>query len=401
MTTTQPKILSIAGKAEQSLGYVVSAERKMYDGQYGPEISLGLGNSPIGAAPELRTILQQRDPFHELQNYPKDALHKKTAQVLIEGIGLQGVEPESVIFSGNGSYAAGDEIVRFLALQHNGFNKVMVPAYSFPNVSQWSARHDIPYEPIVTEELNPLASQQRILEMNDADLKNVVVYVDYPNNPFGVYDAQLTRRVVDKVTKAGGIPFVDLAFGETMGREFKDMMQYVYDRDGVSMSSLSKTQGLPDLRVGYALLPKRFINDGYSGDQRLVFGLHHEGEGVLQFLFSKETDNQPTLAERHAQRVSTYNRQTNEQFYAALGGVGLLVAPTSLETQIQVVMSNYPDLYQRLRRVGIVTESLADYAITLGARADLGYKDSAVRMLTPEPSQMDEVINRISIALAD
>lgn len=401
MTTHQPQQMVTIPSKERTLGYVISAEKSMYGGQYGPEISLGLGNSPIGAAPELQSLLQQRDPFHELQDYPKDALHKKTAQVLIEGIGLKGVEPESIIFSGNGSYAAGDEIIRFLALDHNGYNKVMVPAYSFPNVSQWCARHDIQYEPVVTDDLNPLASQKKILEMNHADLKNVVVYIDYPNNPFGVYDPKLTREVIDKVVGAGGMPFIDLAFGETMGEEFKNMIQYVYDHDGVSVSSLSKTQGLPDLRVGYALLPKRFINDGYSGDQRLVFGLHHEGEGVLQFLHSKAVNDQPTLAQIHAQRVSNYNRQTNTQFYSKLKELGLIVAVTNPETQIQVIMSNYPDLYQRLRKVGIVTESLADYAITLGASANLGYKDSAVRMLTPAPGQMEDVLNRISIALAD
>lgn len=382
---------------EKERGYVTSSALKEYQGEYGPIIDLGLGTSPIGPTKEIRQPLRERDPFWELAKYPEDPLHLETRQLLLDGIGIQGLGSESVIFDGNGSYGAGDEIIRFL--KNQGYDKVLVPVYSFPNVSQWAVRHKVEYIPVSPrgDDLNPLSSVKQMLEFED--LAGFIVYLDYPNNPFGIANPELTRKLVDHVANNGGVPVIDLAFGEVLGEEFRMAIQYTVDNGGIALGSLSKTQGLPGLRTGYAILPRQFTENGYNGGERLVFGLNREAEYVYNLLFSPlDNENGDCLAKIHARRVAEYNQTTNAYLYQRLQQLGLTVAPTDLRTPIQVIISNRKDFYERLRKVGIITESLADYKITLPPGI-IRYENSAIRMLTPRPDQIEEVVRRIEVAL--
>lgn len=378
-------------------GYVTSSALKEYQGEYGPTIDLGLGTSPIGPAEEIRQPLRERDPFWELAKYPEDPLHLKTRQLLLDGIGIQGLGPESVIFDDNGSYGAGDEIIRFL--KNWGYNRILVPVYSFPNVSQWTVRHKVKYIPVSPgeDDLNPLSSVRQMLKFKD--LTEFIVYLDYPNNPFGIANPELTRKLVDHVANNGGVPLIDLAFGEVLEEEFREAIQYIVDNGGIALGSLSKTQGLPGLRTGYAILPRQLTENGYNGGERMVFGLNREAEYVYNLLFSPpDNENEDCLAKIHARRVTEYNQTTNAYLYQQLQQLGLTVAPTDLRTPIQVIISNREDFYERLGKVGIITESLAKYEITLPPDTN-GYGNSAVRMLTPRPDQIEEVVRRIQIAL--
>ncbi|KKQ43057.1 MAG: hypothetical protein US60_C0008G0024 [Microgenomates group bacterium GW2011_GWC1_37_8] len=378
---------------DRSVGYVTS--RHEYDGRNGTLIDLGLGTSPIGPAPELRIPLRERDPFYDLSQYSEDPLHTDTRKLVIERLGLRGLEDECVVFDANGSYGAGDEVVRYLHL--TGYNTLIVPNYSFPNVAQWTERHGVKYSTLDTEHLNPNSSLQTVLSLGASALEDTIVYVDYPNNPFGLADPILVRQIVDHVTQNEGIPIVDLAFGEVLGEEFGNAIQYTVDKGGICLASLSKTQGFPRARAGYAILPPKLTRNGYDGSQRMVFELAGESEFICQQLFSPDS-NGGYLAKTHAQRVASYNVATNNQFYSGLCGLGLEVKPTDLRTPIQVVVSDLSNLNQRLIIEGVVTESLYDYRVTLGNGLH-GYDHSAVRMLTPRPGELEEVLRRVELAL--
>lgn len=103
--------------------------------------------------------------------------------MLIEGIGLQGIEADSVEFVDNGSYGAGGEVIRYLS--QKGHKTIIASLYSFPNVSQWAQRHGLNYETVHAESMNPADSTANILQMRPEDLRGKIIYIDYPNNPFG------------------------------------------------------------------------------------------------------------------------------------------------------------------------------------------------------------------------
>jgi histidinol-phosphate/aromatic aminotransferase/cobyric acid decarboxylase-like protein len=380
------------GKVEQKfeIGYVI-AKNIEYDGEYGPEIDLGLGTSPIGPAPELREPLARRDPLLELSKYP-DPLHTRTRINIIKSLQLEGYGPENLVLNGNGSYGAGDEAIRHLSAR--GRKKIIVPPYSFPNVAQWAIRHSMQYTPVNSEDLDPVSTLQAIMKTDPEDLKYAVVYIDYPNNPTGYANPTLLREVVDYTSASGAVTILDAAFAEVLGDECGESIQHVLDKGGMALGSLSKTQGCPYVRSGYLIMGNEHIINGYSNEERMVFGLSGEAEFIYDKLF--EPHNGKTLARMHADRVANYNEGTNRIIYPELEKLGLSVLPTDYRTPIQVVVSNKTDFYQRLRRVGVLTESLNDYRGTLNG--NVGYDHSAVRLLTPGPNYIEPLLDRIKIA---
>lgn len=374
-------------------GYVAT-KACTYDGRNGPGIDLGLATSPIGPAHELQDFLRLRNLISELCAYPDDPHHTAIRTVVLEGLALQRITPESILFGNNGSYGAGDEVIRYF--RHIGYRTLFAPAYSFPNVSQWAVRHGVAYSPLPMGKRDPCESLAHVFSMSQKVLSGSLLYIDFPNNPFGSADPELFRRVVDHVVASNGIPLVDVAFGEVLGDKFGQTIQYILDKGGVCIGSLSKTQGLPGLRTGYAILPRDLVENGYSGEQRLVFGLHREAEFYYRKLFERTLATRP-LAQIHAERVAIYNMEANTYLLEGLRRLGLEVGTTDLRTPIQVVISQDANFHQKLSRQGLVTESLRDYGITV--RDGQGYRDAAVRMMTPRPGQMEEVLHRVELAL--
>ena len=277
-------------------------------------------------------------------------------------------------------------MVRFLS--HLNYHEVLVSTYSFPNVVQWAKRHKLLYTPLPTFLEDPLASLQEVLKMNKSGLYRRIVYIDYPNNPFGVANPEILRNIIDHVIECEGMPLVDLAFGEILGAEFKDAIQYTLIKGGIVIGSLSKTQGLPGLRTGYAILSQVLIEEKFLEGQRLVFGLHNEAEFIYQQLFKRSQGE--TLAQKHARRVALYNVKVNDKLMKELKQFGLHIGVTDLRTPIQVIISNDNQFYQKLAREGVKTTSLNDYSVSLANGS--GFSNSAVRMLTPKTEDLDEVL---------
>lgn len=385
-------------------GYITRVNEE-YDGRYGPEIDLGLGTSPIGAAPELRELLSRRDPLLQLERYSGDPTHKRTKELLINWLGLQELTtPARVIFGGNGSYGLGDEAIRHLANNRVNGNtpaqRIITLPYSFPNVYQWSTRHPrINYTPfsgnsgIWNDSLHSLSGVN--------DFTGSVVYIDYPNNPSGSTEHDTMMELIPKIYRQGGIPLIDLAFAEVLEDEFRNILKITIENGGIALGSLSKTQGLPGLRAGWMILAKEHTNETYGLNslQNLVFGVNHEAETVMGALYRPNSSGQ-VLADIHAQRVRQHNETMNPILYDLLGGFGLVVYPTDIRTSIQIVADpNGKDLYRKLTEHGIVVESLADYSITLPQNYGIDpLGNSAVRMITPNINQLPLLQERLKIA---
>ena len=365
-----------------------------YDGHNGEIIRLGLAASPIGSSPELELPLQSRDARSALSEYNPDVYHNRTKKLLIEALGLTNIDESCIELNGNGSYGAGDEMFRLL--RNMGFVEVLVPTYSFPNVAEWSTRQGVTYTPLVADSLYPLESIKVVLGMGK-ELDRKIVYLDYPNNPFGQADPKLMREVVAHASEQGAIPLIDMAFGEVLGDEFKDGIQFTLDHGGIALSSLSKTQGLPALRAGRAFISPEIVKSFYHGSQRLVFGMTQEAQYIHELLYAPRNGGS-YLAQIHAKNVADYCEATNSQLVSELGNLGLIVAPSNPCVPIQVVIAqDIPNFYDRLAKEGLQTESLSDYQVTIGDNQ--GFGDSAVRMLTPKPGELEEVIRRVKMAV--
>lgn len=384
-----------------SEGYVAAGLPVEYQNEYGPVIDLGLAANPSGSAFEASKIAELTNTT-QITEYDSNVHHTDIKDLLIQGIGLERVDNNSVIFHPNGSYGAGDEVVRALSNHFSKINHKMTlyaPTYSFPNVSQYTTRHGVNYEPVLSpKSFLQSDSLNSILNMGKNRFKNNAVYIDYPNNPSGIANPELLRKVIDHVSNNGGIPFVDLAFGEVLSDEFRKAIQYTIDKGGVCVGSLTKTQGLAALRAGYIIMNPTLAEELYGHGEKLVFGLPAHVKNSYLLLFTQEKGAK-SLAKVQTEKAINYNRKTNESFYKGLEKLGLEVASTIYETPVQVIVNKGDDLFARLACVGIKTESMNDYNDTLGNRKNDGFGDSAVRILTPRTGTLEQVLVRIKAAI--
>lgn len=381
-------------------GYVAAGLPVKYTGEYGPVIDLGLAANPSGAALSEENI-HSLTSTGQLQEYDSKVHHEDIKELLLDGIGIKGLSPNEVIFHPNGSYGAGDEVVRalsgYLSEKYNKKPTLLVTSYSFPNVNQYTIRHRMDYEPLPKgDTIFQEGSLRKLLEMQQGDLKGNVVYIDYPNNPTGIANPELLRKSVTHVKRMGGIPFVDVAFGEVLGEEFKRIIQYTVDNGGVCVGSLTKTQGLPALRAGYIILNKDLGKSLYNGNTRLVFGLPAHVKNAYMMLFDQSRGL--TIAEKQSQKAIIYNSQTNKIFYQFLSEMGIKMAPTNLETPIQLLYKTDDNLFVRFASAGIKTESLDDYKGTV-PKGEVGLGKTGIRILTPRNGQLEETMDRINTAM--
>jgi len=375
-------------------GYVVS--KIAYSGEYGPELDLGLATSPIGAYPEVLESIQSILGMDELSVYDRDPYSHESGSLVVSRYELENVTSSDVIFHPNGSYGMGDEMVRFLSSL--GYSRILVTPYSFPNVAEWAKRHSVAYIPLPVDGNGLCDSYSYLMKMDPTDLNRAIVYLDCPNNPTGLADVATVIRVMEYIQECGAIPMLDVAFGEVLMEDCSRLMQCAVDCGGVAIGSLSKVQGLPSVRAGMAVMNNSLACAYNQGGHRLVFTLTGLQKTALNYLYRPHGNNGACIGDEQAQRVADYCYRTNSSMIPALERLGLTILQTDLRTPIQVIVASVMDLYQRLARVGIKTESLQDYQVTLGER--LGYGNSAVRLVTPGLDQLDEVIRRIKIALS-
>jgi len=389
---------------DKSEGYIVAGRPVLYKNEYGLEVDLGFAANPSGAAFEAERLASMTST-QQIREYDSDVMHSDVKKLLVSGIGLnKGVEDDSVLLHPNGSYGAGDEVIR-AAVRHfatEGHKPIVyVSSYSFPNVNQYTARHGATYQPLPSgETLFQSDSLKNVFKMGTRELENNIVYVDYPNNPTGIANSDLLRKTIDHVRQNKGIPFIDLAFGEVLGDEFRSAIQYSVDHGGVCVGSLTKTQGLAALRAGYIILSQELTQKFYpdGGGQKLVFGLPAHVKNAYSILFTKGLSGR-TEAQNQASKAIKYNQATNSEFHRVLHDQGLSLAPTIEETPIQVVYNKAGgNLHARLDFAGVNTESLSDYKTTL-VNPEVGLKDSAVRVLTPRVGALKETIKRVAIAM--
>lgn len=379
-------------------GYVTH-EHHTVTCEHGEIINLGLGTSPIGAAPELKLRLARRDLVGDLEEYSEDPFHTKTKGFLLNYIGVS-AETRQVVFGGNGSYGTGDEVIRYLSRSHN-CNRIITLPYSFPNTSQWAIRHGLDSTCHGTVERSWEENLATLTQRND--LAGSVVYIDYPNNPSGQSGSSLLNELIPFIANRGGVPFIDMAFAEVLGDEFKNVAKTTLNNQGIIIGSVSKTQGLPGLRAGWIILSEEHINNGYTPEQQLVFGINREAEEVMQALYSnlQQDGSQTTLADVHARRVSNHNVVVNQELSRTVTELGLHLLPSDLRTSIQVIYDpGGRNLYNAFMQAGIIIESLKDYDSTLPSHRN-GYGNSAIRILTPNFSKLDMVLDRIGLAVRE
>lgn len=400
-----------------ALGYVgASYPELLREGLevHGSLIDSKLGSNPTGAPKELIDAFANSltsgkkevgiitligEILTNGEKYSDDVFGIKSKESLRSYYGFN-ADSQSIEFHGNGSYGAGDEVVRII--KSSGIaSKILVTPQSFPNVGQYCERHGIKYEVINTNSIAPLDSLRSMVSNNTVDIRDSVLYLDTPNNPYGQVDVQLTHDVIDYAHTHGVRSFVDLAYGDVLGvQNMGELVNHTLECGGFAVGSLSKTFGLAGHRAGWLVVAEEIANSYYKGSQKLVFGINNLSSHLLRLLMEQD-DSGNSIALLHTQRVIEHNVRTNIKMYDQLHKMGITVYDTDPRVPIQVVSDGREAFFERVMSEGIETESLSDYDGTLSASqrgSSLG--NTAIRLLTPPSDEvMEGVIYRLGRAM--
>ena len=311
-----------------------------------------LGPSPLA----LQAIAENASRMHL---YPDGgAFYLK--QALSEKLGLR---PEQLII-GNGS----NELLEFIG------HVFMAPAAGIVMAEQAF----IVYRLIAAMFGVPVVSvpMQNFTHDLDAMLAAItpqtrVVFVANPNNPTGtVVDNDSISRFMDKVPDDVIVCF-DEAYVELLPPEKQPpTLDFVRQgRNVIVLRTFSKTYGLAGLRVGYAAAPPDCI--ALLNRVRQPFNVNAMALAAARAALD---DDEHVAATRRMVAGGL------EQFYSAFAELELEYVP-SYANFVLVKTGNGRELFERLKRLGVITRPMDGYGLPEWLRITIGTADENSRCI--------------------
>ena len=182
---------------------------------------------------------------------------------------------------------------------------------------------------------------------------------------------------------------LDVAFGEYILKESQKIAHLVLNAGGVVIGSISKMQGLPGSRIGYAIFSETLTTKykKISGDDRLLLDINSIGNEIIHKLFvgnSLKRSKAQEYAEESAKEIRNINKEIDE----VLKNNGLITLSHNGYVPIRAVYGpEIQNLKQWFSDKGILVESLSDYASTIPKSSRIDLK-KYVRMLVPSRAKI-------------
>ncbi|MFQ5398721.1 MAG: histidinol-phosphate transaminase [Anaerolineae bacterium] len=319
-------------------------------------IKMASNESPVGPSP--KAVEAARQALGQAHRYPGVAdrdLRRKLAVHIGRGL----TEENFVI--GNG----GTDVLRMItqAFLFDGGNTVMCEA-SFPMYHIFTATFGgedkrVPPTPDYRHDLQAMADQI------DDDTR--VVFLCTPNNPTGHIITQaeadeFMARVPEHVVVVFDEAYSDFVSDE----QYADSLRYVNDGHNVLiLKSFSKSAGLANLRVGYAIGPAELTN--YVRHAQLPF----HSSAVSLAAASGSLDDAEYLA-RCRQAV----RDGREFLCRAFDRLGLHYLPSQANFVTIVDTPLDPsELAEALLQKGFIVRAMAAFGLPNGLRVTVGAPD--------------------------
>lgn len=355
--------LYIAGKSVEE----VQEEYQLED-----VIKLASNESPLGPSP--LALAAARDALAEAHRYPGVAERN-----LRRALGPR-VHPdfdERYILIGNGA----TDLIRLLAQAFVFDGGAMVtcqvtfPLYHICTLMYGGQSVLVPPTPDLRFDLSALA------DAITPDTRLVIICS--PNNPTGLISRRIEveafmTRVPDSVVVVFDESYRDFVDDP----EYPDPVSYVAEgRSVVVLRSFSKSAGLANLRVGYAIAPPDLVQ--YLSRAVLPF---HTGAVALAAAHAS-LDDQAYL--EHNRRLV---RRERDYLCAELDALDLSYAPSQANF---VLITNLPlpakDLAERLMQRGVIVRAMTGWGLPNAVRVSLGTHELNQRFVRHLRAVLDEV----------
>ncbi|HID42755.1 MAG TPA: histidinol-phosphate transaminase [Archaeoglobaceae archaeon] len=201
-------------------------------------VKLASNENPYGASPEAIKAFKKYDSLHVYPDPDPKDLRERISEYtgfdesrIVVGAGVDGIlESVFKIFVGEGDC-------------------VIIPVPSFPYyhiLTKISGGKDI----IVRRNFDFSINAEKIL--HSIDDRTRIVIICSPNNPTG--NSENKEEVAEIVEQSGCIVFIDEAYAEFSSKNLLELAEY---ENVILARTFSKAFGLANLRIGYAIVPKK------------------------------------------------------------------------------------------------------------------------------------------------
>jgi len=360
-------------ESARQLAHARRGERGLEQWQKSEEhLALNQNEAPDPPSPAVIDAIERE--AHYLNRYPD---HRATSlRALLAG--MLGVDEERIIF-GNGSY----EIIAMLG--QVAFEPGRVVAIPTPTYGRYR-------ENAVIANANTLPVPLREDGANDpAGMIAAAAYADIvvlctPNNPTG---AALTREefhAIRAAVRPGCLLVVDEAYGDfsRMSGGLDALQELRTARQSwLVIRTLSKSQGLAGLRVGYGIASDPGIIEVMEG----VRGLYNVGRLAQAAAVAALKD------EKHQQGIIDRTVAQRERLAQSLSAMGMRVMPS--ETNFLCVRTGLEGttVQRRLRALGVLVSVIAEPGYADCIRISIGTEAEMLRFLQTLTTCLDTTLS--------
>jgi histidinol-phosphate aminotransferase len=326
-------------------------------------VKLDQNENPYGTALGVFDSLATYDHFHQ---YP-DA----TQRVARERIGEYAGVPSDRVIVGNGS----DEIIDMLfLLTLEPGDEVIVP---MPTFGVYGARPPLHGGVVKTVERKQNFDLDVDAILDAVTDRTKLIFLAHPNNPTG--NLVTTQQLV-RILRTGALVVVDEAYYEFSDNTLLPMLGEWENM--VILRTFSKWAGLAGLRVGYGVFPEKLGEQMWK--VKPPFNVSVAGLKAIEAVLDDIDYLRETVSRIRVERGRLYRALRKLNFLEPYPSHGNYIL-------CKVTRGNAHDVYQRLRRQGILVRSYRDPWLQDCIRISVGTPENTTTLLRALRDMVEEV----------
>jgi histidinol-phosphate aminotransferase len=326
-------------------------------------IKLDQNENPYGTSIGVLESLASFDHYHF---YP-DA----SQTVARERIGQYAGVPADRIIVGNGS----DEIIDLLLLATiDPGDEIIVP---MPTFGVYAARPPLFGGVVRIVERKPDFDLDLAAIEDAVNERTKMIFITSPNNPTGNL---VTPQQLVRLLRTGALIVVDEAYFEFSG---KTLLPLIREFDNmVVLRTFSKWAGLAGLRVGYAVFPEKLAREMWK--IKPPFNVSAAGLKAIEAVLEDVDYLRETVSRLRVERG---------RLFRALRKLNFLQPHPSHGNYIlcEVTRGDAHDVWERLRRQGILVRKYSDPWLRKSLRISVGRPEDTDALLRALRSMVQEV----------
>lgn len=326
-------------------------------------VKLDQNENPYGTSLGVFDALATYDHFHQ---YPDAA-----QRVARERIGDYAGAPADRVLVGNGS----DEIIDMLfLLTLEPGDEVIVP---LPTFGVYAARPPLYGGVVKSVDRKPNFDLDVDAIVNAVTDRTKLIFLAHPNNPTG--NLVTTQQLV-RILRTGALVVVDEAYYEFSDNTLLPMLGEWENM--IILRTFSKWAGLAGLRVGYGIFPEKLAQQMWK--VKPPFNISAAGLKAIEAVLDDIDYLKETVSRIRVERGRLYRALRKLNFLEPYPSHGNYIL-------CRVTRGDSHDVYQRLRKQGILVRSYRDPWLRDCIRISVGTPEDTTALLRALRAMVEEV----------